>query len=61
MSIEVTLPYNNDGLWEALTWAKKYCNSYITNLADAKYPGDHSITFYFAAEKDATLFRLRWS
>ena len=57
----VTLPY--DPIWEPLEWAKKYCPSYITNdihkhgnSYDAK-----RIDYFFATEKDAMWFVLRWS
>lgn len=60
--MRVTLPY--DPLWRALAWAKQHCTSYITtdqhcigyNCYDSS-----SIDYYFADEKDATLFLLRWA
>jgi len=57
----VTLPY--DVYWEALTWAKEHCPSYITN--DTHMDGyntydDTKIGYHFSDEKDAIMFILRW-
>ena len=63
----VVIPY--DPTWKALTWAKEYCPSYITNDRTPgpprPYP-DHSvddikIRFYFGNERDATAFALKWA
>ena len=51
----------------ALDWAKENCPSYVTNRVDIirlaemdEKVGPIYITFFFADEKDATLFALRW-
>ncbi len=66
MSTIITLP--RDPTWKPLDWAKKNCPSYITNdlhrfeYQDGQVAYDiHKIDYYFANEKDATLFALRWS
>ena len=61
MSKVVTLPY--DPVWTALTWAKKYCPSYITN--DVHKNTDESgrgvqIDYFFGKEQDAIFFSLKW-
>jgi hypothetical protein len=58
----VTLPY--DPIWKPLEWAKKHCPSYITN--DIHIRGDtvydiNRIDYFFADEKDALIFTLRWA
>jgi hypothetical protein len=60
--IRVTLPY--DPLWLAVEWAKECCPSYVSN--DSHCVGyntyDNSkIDYFFGDEKDALMFRLRWS
>lgn len=57
----VTLPY--DSVWEAMTWAKEHCPSYITN--DMHQDGyntydDKKIDYYFSDERDVIFFSLRW-
>lgn len=62
MSMTVTIPY--DIRWVALDWAKEHCPSYITNDVhqDGYYTYDISkIDYFFANEKDALLFKLRWA
>ena len=65
MSTTVILPY--DPTWQAVEWAKKHCNSYITNelVPNNKEPKwlkkDNRIRYYFGDEKDAVMFALRWS
>lgn len=66
MSVIVTLPWSP--AWEALEWAKKHCPSYITNdvhtyiNTDGVELGDvDRIDYYFGDEKEALMFRLRWS
>jgi hypothetical protein len=66
MSIIVTLPYNP--VWEELDWLKKHCPSYITNDVhryindDGFELGDVDRTdYFFGDEKEALMFRLRWS
>lgn len=68
MSIVVTLPYNP--VWAPLEWAKKHCPSYITNAVhprdngdkfDILVAGNYKIDYFFANEKDALMFRLRWA
>lgn len=54
VSKQVVLPY--DPVWRALEWAKKNCPGYITNRATV----DGKICYYFANEKEATMFMLRW-
>jgi hypothetical protein len=56
----VTLPY--DPVWEAADWAKKHCVSYITNNVHPRERAGEIIYIdhFFADEKDATLFRLKW-
>lgn len=56
----VTIPY--DPVWKPLDWAKKHCTSYITNqMSDSWQPGESFLVdYFFADEKDATLFRLKW-
>ena len=59
----VTLPY--DPLWQAVDWALKNCPSYITNLHSKKAGGlvpdlDH-IDYFFSDERDAVMFKLKWS
>jgi hypothetical protein len=61
MVMKVTIPY--DPVWEAMTWAKEHCSSYITN--DVHCDGFNSyvpakIDFFFSDEKDALVFSLRW-
>ena len=46
--------------FEALTWAKQNCPSYITNSAVLK-DGLYHYRFYFAQERDQVAFALRWS
>ena len=46
--------------YEPLEWAKKHCNSYITNDA-IKINGIYYYRFYFSDQKDVTMFMLRWS
>lgn len=62
MSYIVTLPY--DPLWPALDWAKQYCSSYITNdvhkTLEQDIGAEYQIDYYFADEKDAVWFKLRW-
>jgi hypothetical protein len=57
----ITIPYSP--LWEPLDWAKENCPSYITN--DLHRNGciyDHrKIDYFFADEKDALMFALKWS
>ena len=58
----VTLPY--DPVWEPLHWAKRYCPSYITNdmHCDGYNTYDNTkIDYFFANEKDAMWFVLRWA
>ena len=63
MSKSVILPY--DQHWEALKWAKANCRSYITNQSiayrDPMKWGNTRIEYFFSDERDATMFRLRWS
>ena len=72
MKICITIPYTP--YREALDWAKENCPSYITNDFHFCEAGngsngndwygsyDHTkIDYFFAEEKDATLFALRWS
>lgn len=57
----VTLPY--DPVWEAMTWAKTHCPSYITNDMH-KYGNSYDnkrIDYFFDNEQDALLFALRWA
>ena len=54
VSKQVVLPY--DPVWRALEWAKQNCPGYITNRATV----DGKICYYFANEKEATMFMLRW-
>ena len=57
----VTLPVTP--FWEPLTWAKENCPSYITNdmHQDGYYTYDNTkIDYFFADEKDALMFILRW-
>ena len=58
----VTIPY--DVRWPALEWAKENCASYITN--DVHCDGYNTydinkIDYFFADEKDAVMFALRWT
>jgi len=58
----VTLPY--DPVWQPLEWAKRYCTSYITNdmHQDVYNTYDNTkIDYFFANEKDAMWFVLRWA
>jgi hypothetical protein len=58
----VTLPYDPE--WRPLEWAKTYCPSYITNdmHCDGYNTYDNTkIDYFFANEKDAMWFVLRWS
>ena len=57
----VTLPY--DPTWQALDWAKKHCDSYITNDVhkDEYNMYDHKkIDYFFSDEREALLFTLAW-
>lgn len=61
MSKTVILPY--DPTWQALGWAMTHCRSYITNQGVANSgptPLTVEIEYFFADERDATLFRLKW-
>jgi len=65
MSKTVILPY--DPTWRALEWAKANCKSYITNQGLTNggprpdtWLGPGQIEYFFADERDATLFRLKW-
>ena len=58
----VTLPY--DPVWKPLEWAKKYCPSYITNDMHCNGYNTYDntkIDYFFANEKDAMWFVLRWA
>ena len=58
----VTIPY--DIRWSALDWAKEHCVSYITNdlQMDGYNTYDHTkIDYHFADEKDALMFKLKWT
>lgn len=60
--ITITVPYRP--FWEPLTWAKENCSSYITNdlHQDGYNTYDHTkIDYFFADEKDALMFALKWS
>lgn len=46
--------------YDPLGWAKSHCPSYITNDA-VQNQGQYFYRFYFARERDALLFTLRWS
>jgi len=57
----VTLPY--DPVWRALDWAKKHCNSYITNdvhQTENKTYDTDKIDYFFGDQRDATMFALKW-
>lgn len=57
---KVTLHY--DPTWRALDWAKKHCNSYITNAGGKRTNrGFTTIDYYFGDQRDATMFALRWA
>ena len=70
MSISVILPYDPE--WQASTWAKQHCPSYITNDAVKQLiPGElkhvaggwvreFSSEYFFGDEQDAAMFALRW-
>jgi hypothetical protein len=61
VDVIVTLPY--DPVWEAMTWAKENCPSYITNdmHQDGYNTYDNTkIDFFFGDEKEALMFMLRW-
>lgn len=45
---------------EMLVWAKKHCESYITNDVERRVDNWY-YRFYFYTEKDFIWFRLRWS
>jgi len=58
--VKITLPY--DPQWKALAWAKEHCPGYITNDV-AENVGIRSVVqidYFFASERDATWFALRW-
>ena len=58
----ITIPY--DPFWEPLVWAKEYCPSYITNdmHQDGYNTYDHTkIDYHFGDEKDALIFKLKFS
>ena len=63
--MKVSLPY--DPTWQALTWAKRNCPSYITNDADTEtnikegYSFVTHINYYFGNENEALMFKLRWA
>lgn len=63
MGTVVTLKY--DPVWRPLDWAKKHCKSYITNVATGRGHNDtydnYRINYHFGNEKDAMMFKLRWS
>jgi hypothetical protein len=70
MSAKVILSYDPE--WQALDWAKKHCPSYITNdlvlgkltpttKKISRWETNDSIAYYFADEKDAVWFALRWT
>ena len=58
----VTIPY--DVRWVALAWAKQHCPSYITNDVHCNGYNTYDINkidYFFGNEKDAMLFKLKWS
>ena len=58
----VTVPY--DPMWEALTWAKENCPSYITNdihPSGSIFFDRKKVDYYFGDEKEAVMFLLRWA
>jgi hypothetical protein len=68
MSYNVIISY--DPSWEPLKWAKDHCDSYITNKAVTTlgeritvpdYYNNYDVVYYFSDEKDAVMFKLRWS
>lgn len=62
MTKVVTLKY--DPTWKPLEWAKIYCKSYITNRLSTKSSDSNQpklIDYFFADERDATMFILRWA
>lgn len=65
MSYVVTLPHDHE--WRPLEWAKRHCPSYITNAAHRRDANgerrsyDYDIDYFFADERDAVWFQLRWS
>ena len=60
MGMTVTLPY--DPVWKALEWAKEHCPEYVTNAVHKNSePGQGVlIDYFFASERDAVFFKLRW-
>ena len=62
MNYIVTLGWTKEE--EALTYAKKYCPSYITNNVNLVKHKDKlsevCVDYHFVDEKDALMFRLRW-
>ena len=62
MTIYVTLPYSP--FRAPLDWAKENCPSYLTNdmHQDGYNTYDHTkIDYFFADERDALMFTLRWA
>ena len=63
MANVVCLKY--DPIWRPLEWAKTHCPSYITNQAAGRGHNDtwpnYHVKYYFGSERDALLFKLRWS
>jgi hypothetical protein len=58
----ITIPYRP--FWEPLNWAKENCPSYISNdLHRDEYDTyvHTKIDYFFADEKDALMFALKWS
>jgi len=58
--VKVTLPY--DPQWKALAWAKEHCPDYITNdvAENVGIQAVVQIDYFFASERDAAWFKLRW-
>jgi hypothetical protein len=61
MGMKVTLPY--DPVWKALEWAKEHCPDYITNDVHKNSGRTQGvlIDYFFASERDAVFFRLKWA
>lgn len=61
MRYTATLPHIYQ--WEATTWAKENCPSYLSataHLVEVENTDQSKIEYHFAEQRDLTMFLLRW-
>jgi hypothetical protein len=59
MRYTATLPHVYE--WQPGIWAKEHCKSYLSSTAHWAINQAITVEYYFAEEKDLTMFLLRWS